>query len=352
MNDFLLEKHIKTLLSLIDDLQLEILKIETKTVSEAIDKKLKSKDEILRQYYKELNTLINSKISEIDEDLIRVITDNANLFLSNDIETYTKAFKKGLIKSKPIITKANKVILAKSIKTGKKILENVINQIKINSNNQIATIITKALNDFNKGIPREKAIIEAATKIFDKGITITDNAGRHWQDITAYVRMNVKSIGNKTYILQQEQLAEDIGIPEEKRKIETSSHFGARPEHAKWQGRVFSHKDFIRICKPNTITGICGINCRHTYYEFIEGVSKPVFTHYSEKENKKQYDILQRQRQIEANIRKYKQQEAILESAGLDTMKASKKIKEWQAIAREHTKKYNLVRLYEREKIN
>lgn len=351
MDDFLIEQRIRTLLSLIDDLQLDILRLEAKAVSKAIDKKLKTKDRVLREHFKELNTLINSRIGDIDEDLIKVITDNANLYLKNDIKTYSEAFKKGVVKAEPVITKANKLILAKSIETGKKIIDNAIKDMTINSNNQIASIITKALKDFNGGMSRDEAILEAATKIYEKGFTITDGAGRNWQDITAYVRMNVKTIGNKTYISQHEQLAQEIGIPDEKRKVETSSHWGARPEHAKWQGRIFSYKDFVKICKPNTITGICGINCRHTYYEFIEGISKPVFPHYNEEENKKRYVAEQKQRYIEKNIRAYKQQQAIAEELGLDDTKAKAKIKEWQARAREHTKAFNLVRNYAREKI-
>ena len=74
MNDFLIEERISTLLSLIDSLQLDILKLEAKTVSKVIEKKIKQKDKIIREYYKELNTLINSKLYDIDKDLIKVIT--------------------------------------------------------------------------------------------------------------------------------------------------------------------------------------------------------------------------------------------------------------------------------------
>lgn len=351
MDELFIDRRVKTLLSLIDNLQLEILKLEAKALNKIINKKITNKDIALREYYKELNTLIQSHMLDIDEDLIKVITDNAKYYLATDIKTYSEAFKKGLIKAEPVITRANKVILAKAIKTGKQIIDNVIKDMQINSNNQVATIITKAIQDYNRGIPREKLILETATKIYDSGITITDNAGRNWQDITAYIRMNMKTIGNKTYILQQEQLAEDIGIPDSKRKIETSSHWGARPEHAKWQGRVFTYKQFQKICKPNTITGICGINCRHTYHEFIEGISSPVFKHYNEKENKKEYEAEQRLRHIEATIRKYKQQSTIAEEMGIDNTKIKTKIREWQERARIHTKQFNLYRRYDREKI-
>ena len=114
MNDFEIEERINTLLTLIDKLELDILKLEAKTVSKAIDKKIFQKDEIIREYYRELNTLINNNIDSIDEDAARVITDNAEIYLKTNIKTYKEAFKKGIIKASPVITKANKKILANS----------------------------------------------------------------------------------------------------------------------------------------------------------------------------------------------------------------------------------------------
>lgn len=352
MNDFEAEERIQKLLDLIDNLQLQILKLDTKTISNVIKNKIKNKDKLIRQYYIELNTLVNANIENIDKDLMEVITDNANLYLKTDINTYNKALKKGIIKVKPIITSANKKILKKSIKNGLNIINQTIDSIKINRNNKISNMIAKIVKGINSGTASEKLIIDASKELLQESIKIKDNSNRQWNDITAYIRMSVKTINNKNYILQQEQLAKDIGIPEKNRKIETSSHYGSRPDHAKWQGKVFEYKEFLRVCQPNTVTGICGINCRHRYYEYIDGISKPAFKHYNEAEDKKRYEIQQRQRHIEANIRKYKRELAVAEGLGVDTAKAKNKVSEWQKMAREHTKKYNLLRRYEREQIS
>lgn len=350
-NDFEIEERINTLLSLIDNLQLDIFKLEARTISTTIEKKIKDKDRVLRQYWRDLNTLVNKNIDSIDTDLIKVISDNANLYLDNNLETYKKAFKKGVIKVNPVITKVNKEILANGIKSGQLILNRVLTDLKTNSNNKISGIIIRSLNKVNSGEAREKAITNAAKEVMEKGLSIKDNGGREWRDITAYIRMSVKSVGNKTFMAMQEQLAKDIGIPDKDRYIETSSHYGSRPEHAKWQGKVLKYTDFVRICMPGAITGIGGINCRHKYYDFIKGISKPAFKHYDEGEDKKRYEAQQHQRRIEANIRKYKQSLVIAENMGLDTTKYKTKIKEWQGMAREYTKKHNLLRRYEREKI-
>lgn len=56
-------------------------------------------------------------------------------------------------------------------------------------------------------------------------------------------------------------------------KYEVDWHPGARPEHAKWQGRVWTYQQLIDVCGLGTGPGLLGWNCRHTYYPFIEGVS-------------------------------------------------------------------------------
>ena len=47
-------------------------------------------------------------------------------------------------------------------------------------------------------------------------------------------------------------------------KFEVDWHPGARPEHAKWQGRVWTYQQLIDICGLCTGPGLQGWNCRHT----------------------------------------------------------------------------------------
>ena len=56
-------------------------------------------------------------------------------------------------------------------------------------------------------------------------------------------------------------------------KFEVDWHPGARPDHAVWQGRVWTRQQLVDVCGLGTGPGLLGWNCRHTYYPFIEGVS-------------------------------------------------------------------------------
>lgn len=86
-----------------------------------------------------------------------------------------------------------------------------------------------------------------------------------------------------------------------------SSHLGARPEHAVWQGKVYSrtgtgYPDFVSSTGYGTVSGLCGANCRHHISPYFEGQRNP-FENYDSEENKKQYETEQRQRELERRIR-------------------------------------------------
>ena len=154
--------------------------------------------------------------------------------------------------------------------------------------------------------------------------------------------------------------------------VEVSSHAGAREgdghaDHAYWQGRVYSisgrqHPEEekrlgYKIYKLSDVTGypddplgLCGYNCRHTFYPFLEGVSEPnpiekdpdpvtvdgrTYTYYQ---------ATQVQRRLERELRELKRQYI----GGDETRLAAIKAKE-QRYARFCSKaglKQNLERLY------
>jgi len=101
--------------------------------------------------------------------------------------------------------------------------------------------------------------------------------------------------------------------------IRTSAHIGARygdggenpSNHFWWQGKLFSRTGktpgyllFTEATGYGTGEGLCGWNCRHSF-----GPGDPNHNPYADfdaEENKKVYDLSQKQRNAEARIRKQK----------------------------------------------
>lgn len=102
--------------------------------------------------------------------------------------------------------------------------------------------------------------------------------------------------------------------------MEISAHAGARPSHAEWQGKIVSISgDNTKYLSLSDIGygdpgGFKGINCRHDWYPFIEGISTRAYTDkYLEELNNRtvtyngeeipQYEAEQRQRAMERQMR-------------------------------------------------
>ena len=180
-------------------------------------------------------------------------------------------------------------------------------------------------------------------------------------NIEPAVRMNIITGVNQTASAMTLNNCDELGCD----LVETTAHIGARPEHAAWQGEVFSisgtnpkYRPFS-VCRLGEVDGLCGINCRHSYYPYFEGLEK----HYTQAdldEMEKQtvsyngqkmtrYEGEEKLREIERNIRAYKRRAITQEAAGVDNTKARQKIGEWQAKARDFTKQTGIERDTARE---
>lgn len=211
----------------------------------------------------------------------------------------------------------------------------------------------------------DTAMKDAADELAKRGITTVqyENGRPVTRSIESAVRMNILTSVNQTAANQTLSNCEELDCD----LVETSAHIGARPEHEEWQGQIFSrsgnNKKYrpFSVCELGSVTGICGINCKHSFYPYFEGMAE----HYTEKEldemaseevsyngqKMTRYEGEQKLRGIERNIRHYKRQALTEEAAGVDNTKARRKLGEWQEAARDFTKQTGIERDRAREYI-
>lgn len=195
-------------------------------------------------------------------------------------------------------------------------------------------------------ISYNEAIRNAVRQLADSGIKTVDyESGRHNQVDVAVRRAamtGVNQLNSKFREQSMDYLETDL--------VEVTAHLGARnidgphgwENHARWQGKVYRMKDKPQTsigvydyledaCGYGDVTGILGANCRHSFWPFVEGVSERTYTDAEleamKPENRpktvfegKEYDdyqATQKQRQIEAEIRKQKRRKTAFEAAGL-----------------------------------
>ncbi len=148
-------------------------------------------------------------------------------------------------------------------------------------------------------------------------------------------------------------------------KFEVDWHHGARPDHAKWQGRVWTRQQLVDVCGLGSGSGLLGWNCHHTYYPFIEGISVRNYSdQWLEEMDRKEaqkipyrgkeyntYEATQKQRQMETAMRAQREKVQLLKDGGADPDDILNARCKYQAMLdgyKEFSKKFNLPEQRER----
>ncbi|MEG0785203.1 MAG: phage minor capsid protein [Christensenella sp.] len=210
----------------------------------------------------------------------------------------------------------------------------------------------------------QQAIRAGILDLSRKGIAaITYPTG--WVDYldVAFRRATLTGV-NQTCAELQFQRMNELGTD----LVETTAHHGARPDHTVWQGRWFSlsglsdkYPNFYSATGYGTGPGLCGWNCRHSFFPVIEGLSNHEYSYDKLRDFNNRtvnyngddmslYDATQQQRHIERNIRKWKREANAMDAAGLNNHRATHKVREWQARQRDFINQTGLSRDYFRER--
>lgn len=154
-----------------------------------------------------------------------------------------------------------------------------------------------------------QAVREALADIIVNGVEVRYPTGHRDTIETATARAVRTGISQASAHIQTARM-DEFGVD----LVLVSSHLGARPEHAVWQGKVYSrsgtddkYPDFVEATGYGSVTGLCGANCRHNFSPWFEGQGNP-FEQYDSEENQKQYELEQRQRTMERRIRNTKRE--------------------------------------------
>lgn len=264
-----------------------------------------------------LETASLTAINELEGGFRQLVKDG--IINGTDVpveDTMAKALAAYSKQAKNSLNMVNTVMLykAKSI-TGK-----IINQVaEIADKPEYIAMLNKAAGKVITGIEsRQSAMRQCIQEMTDKGIpAFVDKLGREWSP-EAYVNMNIRTTLSNTANTAQMERMNDYGI----NLVEVSSHSGARPKCAKYQGRIFDksnksekypHWKDTSYGQPD---GLLGINCGHQIYPYIEGISIQRYFPYDKKENDKAYKLSQHQRELERRVRKSKRECMVLEKLG------------------------------------
>lgn len=231
------------------------------------------------------------------------------------------------------------------------------------------TASTEAITRVNTGtMTTERALHSAVRKLTGDGISVEEvtyqnpNTGRVTvtNRVDVAVRRHIRTqIAQDGARMALERLADlDIAL------VEVSSHAGCRPSHSGWQGRCYSlrgdieiggtrYPDFYEATGYGSVDGLMGANCRHSFGPYRHGAPRayePNPKHPSGLSNDEVYELTQKQRAIERQIRKAKRQVSGFQkeynannspSNQVALAKAQQKLRERQAAMRDFIKDAN-----------
>lgn len=279
---------------------------------------------------------------EINEDINKSVSD----MVESDKELKSFVGKAPRLEH---LTESEKKLLDAAYKRTRGEIRNLTHTTAADLNQQFMKSCDAAWWKATHGVDRNTAIREAISEVSKYGThVIYENkktGKKRKMTVESAVRMCVITGINQANAEITLSHCADIGM----RTVLVSSHIGARytdhkepANHQSWQGKVYSlsdkllkdfgytdpkknvfgkikeffqkfrkqekFEDFETVTGYGTITGLCGANCRHTFHPFDPKRNSNPYKDYDNEENKKKYDLYQKQRAMERRIRDTKKQ--------------------------------------------
>lgn len=172
----------------------------------------------------------------------------------------------------------------------------------------------------------QTAIYNAIRELSQKGITriaYESAAGNiSYDNIDVAVRRAVITGVNQSVSKLQLARAQELSCE----LVQVSSHSGARPTHAEWQGGIYcingtkrGYANLVDVTGYGSGDGLCGWNCYHSFFPFFEGLSTSSFSRNPSadegRDNEDDYALSQKQRYYERQIRAAKREASTLNTA-------------------------------------
>lgn len=220
-------------------------------------------------------------------------------------------------------------------------------------------VTAEAIARHQAGEPTRTVMERGVTRLANSGLETIDYISGTKTTIDAALRRHIVSQANqaRNRLLMQRMDEWEWDL------VFVDAHFGARPSHAEWQGKVYSrsgqsteYPPLVESTGYGTVTGLCGANCAHYMTPYVTGYSELPDMDYSEQEritgmtSDEYYAATQKQRRYERLIRSQKREISYLQEVRADAVKQRIRLGELQDKLRQFTHDNHLRRDYERER--
>ena len=305
----------------------------------------------------EIIAKLSAMTGKTQEEIVSLLSEASAQAIADDVEYYTAA---EVYEPTKVNTEALHAQLNSGLLQTEQAFFNITGTTANTASKQFELALDRAWTQINTGgFDYTTAIRNAIKDLSAAGIGSIEYRSGRIDNIETAVRRAVVTGANQTALKTQEVLADELGVD----LVETTAHGGARPSHAKWQGKVFSRKgrvtidgvtyeDLRKATGYGSAGGLGGVNCRHNFHPYVPGTSRA----WSDQQLKdleaknieyngkmySEYEASQIQRGIEREIRKQKRIVSSLESVGEDASAERKALRDAQKAYTDFTKQTGL----------
>lgn len=293
----------------------------------------------------EIIARLSALTGQTQAEIVSLLSEASAEAVADDVEYYTAA---EVYAPDKVNTEALHAQLNSGLLQTQNAFFNITRTTANTASKQFERALDRAWTQITSGgFDYNTAIKTAITDLARDGIGSIEYKSGRVDNIEVAVRRAVVTGANQTAMRTQEVLADELEVD----LVEVSAHGGARPSHAKWQGKVFSRKgritidgvtyeDLAKATGYGRADGLGGVHCRHNFHPYVPGAPRA----WTDKElealeekrvtyNGKQYteyEASQVQRGIEREIRAAKRTVAAIEATGGDASAERKMLKEAQ----------------------
>ena len=270
----------------------------------------------MRLSYDEVVKKVARQTGKTQKEIRKIFEEAGIKALENDSKIYALAGKDPTAFMNSLAL--NRTFIA-GIEQTNGLMKNFTKTLAAQSNKLLGDLLDQAYFEVQSGAwSYQTAVKKAIRQLARQGVQTVKYGSGHTDQIDVAVRRAVITGVNQTAGKLQWELADEMECD----LVETSAHFGARPSHQEWQGQIFSrsgkhpkYPDFKSSTGYGTGEGLAGYNCRHSFFPYYEGISKPIEVEFDAKESNEYYEKNQQQRAYERKIRKQKRQVEALKGA-------------------------------------
>lgn len=330
MNKVQLNSLVKPLVDIYNEIEEDIIKDLLKRLSSYDDTGgtmdwLLDKLEDLGSIDKDTLKIIKGNKKEVGKVLKRMFKDIPNVH-KDYMDILENYYDKGLLNVNPLSIYNSKSInrlINEALKDTTDIMKLIDTKVLEGAKESYKKILNKAYIETASGVYTYQESIRRALKEFARdGINIVHYSNGKTLGIESVVRRDVITRVNKLVGDTDLENAKDLGT----NLVYVDQHLGARTRtkymkhdyeaHSEWQGKVYmidgsneKYDNFVEKTGYGEMLGLKGINCYHDFRPFFEWEKVP--DRIDEEENAEIYELYQKQRSYERDIRRMKREKIV-----------------------------------------